>query len=44
MGLTFSNYTYNIEILLKDKTIIFGTIDTSFTRDYWLNDAIFSEE
>lgn len=44
MGLIFNNYTYNVEILLKDKTTIFGTVDTSFPRNGWLNDAIFSEE
>lgn len=44
MGLIFSDYTYSVEILLKDKTVIFGTVDTNFTRNTWLNDSVFSEE
>lgn len=44
MGLIFHGYTYNVEILLKDKTVILGTVDTNFTRDTWLNDSVFLEE
>lgn len=44
MGLIFNNYTYNVEIVLKDKTTILGTVDTGFARDTWLNDSVFSEE
>ena len=44
MGLIFGDYTYNVEIILKNGTIIPGTVETGFSRDAWLNDAIFSEE
>ena len=44
MGVIFNNYTYNVEIVLKNNTHIVGTVDTGFSRDNWLNDAVFSEE
>lgn len=44
MGLIFHDYTYNVEIVLKNDSMISGTVRTGFSRDSWLNDTIFSEE